>query len=387
MSEVELLPPVQAFKNFIENDPTVYTEFQRMFDMIPAGEHPSNYIELINDFNEIFRQAPDFGSLGPPMYMIMANIMNSQGGFSAYTKDNLNMQFKDMMVTWTRYLMSSDSRSVLNDSPTGWLSPNALKAMTKDFNPNRTFDQIFVSDPKADYYGYTSFEDFFNRRFKEPQTDRPTGPLDDLRLISAACESTTYAYQENVKKMDPLFIKDEAYSLHHLLAGNYVDEFEGGIVLQGFLNTTSYHRWHAPCNGTIMKIVSVPGTYFAQGPYTIGLPTGSNDMKATAAPPFLQSLRYFANTATRLLIFINADNTKLGMMCFIAIGMTEISTCEATVFEGQQVKRGEELGMFHFGGSSSALVFRKDANVVVAPEYRVPEASLKINEPIATCDV
>jgi len=29
-----LLPPVRAFKNFIENDPTVYGEFIRMFDNV-----------------------------------------------------------------------------------------------------------------------------------------------------------------------------------------------------------------------------------------------------------------------------------------------------------------------------------------------------------------
>lgn len=71
-------------------------------------------------------------------------------------------------------------------------------------------------------------------------------------------------------------------------------------------------------------------------------------------------------------------------MCFIAIGMTEISSCEATVFEGQKVKRGEQLGMFHFGGSSSALVFRKKADVKIDQKFKEPEAPLKINEPIGT---
>lgn len=41
--------------------------------------------------------------------------------------------------------------------------------------------------------------------------------------------------------------------------------------------------------------------------------------------------------------------------------MTEISSCEPTVREGQRVKRGEELGMFHFGGSSSLLLFNKES--------------------------
>ncbi|KAJ8074921.1 hypothetical protein PM082_019248 [Marasmius tenuissimus] len=101
------------------------------------------------------------------------------------------------------------------------------------------------------------------------------------------------------------------------------------------------------------------------------------------APSYLQSLRFFAHTAARQLIFIESDNTHLGLMCSIAIGMTEISFCEAIVYEGQKVKRGDELGMFHFG-RSPALVFRKDAGVQVDGEFKVPEAALKINAPIAT---
>ncbi|KAF8579972.1 hypothetical protein K439DRAFT_1394149 [Ramaria rubella] len=379
-SQNPLLPPVQAFKDFIEIDPTVYLEFIRMFE--GATDSPKNYEEMLNLFNEIFRTAPAFGTLGPPLYMIMAQSMNTQGGFSAYTKQHLNFHFKEMFTTWELYLTSKDSRTVLNTSPTGWLSTAAKAAMMKEF-PGRTFEEVFICDPEAKYYGYTSYEDFFNRRFAAPQIDRPTGPITDLRLISAACESTVYAYQTNVRTYDPLFIKDEKYSLIHLLANDpYVKEFVGGTILQGFLNTTGYHRWHAPVNGTIKKIVNVPGTYFAQAPSTLGEPLSHFD--TNEAPPYLRSLRFFANTAARQLMFIEADNEKIGLICFIAIGMTEISTCQATVYEGEHVQRGDELGMFHFGGSSSALVFRAAANVQVDEKYQKPETPLKINEVIAT---
>ncbi|THV00224.1 hypothetical protein K435DRAFT_751390 [Dendrothele bispora CBS 962.96] len=372
-----LLPPVQEFKNFIESEPTVYGEFIRMFDDLTSYLQPQNYEELIRTFNEIFREAPAFGDLGPPVYMVMAQVMNSQGGFSAFTKENLNFHFKKMFETWSLYLNSKDSRSVLNTNPDGWLSQAAKDAMMKEF-PGRTFEQVFIHDPKDKYYGYTSYEDFFNRRFQDPETDRPTGDLTDNSIVSNPCESTSYAYQENVQAMDQLFIKDEAYSLRHLLAGNYVEEFVGGTVLQGFLNTTGYHRWHAPVNGTIVRIVNVPGTYFAQAPYTIGEPTNDPDV----LPPYLQSLRFFSNTAARQLMFIQADDSTIGLICFISIGMTEISTCEATVYEGQHVLRGDELGMFHFGGSSNALVFRAGSGVEIDKELRVPEVPLKINQPI-----
>jgi len=380
-----LLQPIQDLKTFIETNPTVYQEFLRMFDGVTESVciyysrslcraslilmiiQPTNYNELLELYNEIFRQAPSFGSLGPPMYMIMARIMNTQAGFSAFTKEHLNIHFKKMLQTWELFLLSKDSRSVLHKEDKGWLSADAIGSMLKGYAKERRFEDVFVCNPNAEYYGYVSWEDFFSRPYKEVHIDRPVGDSTEPHAISSACQCSLYAIQEGVKKSDDLYIKDEAYSLVHLLANDpSVDSFVGGIVIQGFLNTNDYHRWHAPVNGTIKKLVSVPGTYFAQAPYTLDSTIAAYDAKGKAPPPpYLRSLRYFANTAARLLIFIESDNPVIGLMCFIAIGMTEISTCKAYVYEGQHVNRGDELGTFCFGGSSCALVFRPEAEVHV----------------------
>jgi len=384
-AETALLPPVQAFKEFIETVPTVYEEFIRMFEGVT--EAPTDHNELLDMINDIFRKAPFYGDLGPPMYMIMAQIMNTQGGFSAFTKQNLNFHFKKMFETWATFLLSKHSRYVLvpgkfDDTHYGWFSPEAKAALMAEFDAGRTFEEVFICDETEPFHGYNSYEDFFNRRFRSVETDRPVyGGVTDLRVVGAPCESTSYNVQTNVQRSDDLFIKDEAYSLVHLLNNDpLLDQFVGGTIIQGFLNTTGYHRWHSPVNGVIEKIVDVPGTYFAQAPSTIGDPIPDND---TDLPPYLKSLRYFANTAARKLIFIQPENTDIGLICFIAIGMTEISTCEATVYDGQHVLRGDELGMFHFGGSSSALVFRPDSKAQIDGKYTTPGTVIKINDLIA----
>jgi len=63
--------------------------------------------------------------------------------------------------------------------------------------------------------------------------------------------------------------------------------------------------------------------------------------------------------------------------------MTEISTCEATVYDGQRVLRGDELEMSHFSGSSSAPVFRPDSKAQIDGKYATPGAVIKINDLIA----
>jgi phosphatidylserine decarboxylase len=55
-------------------------------------------------------------------------------------------------------------------------------------------------------------------------------------------------------------------------------------------------------------------------------------------------------------------------MAFVGIGMDEVSTCDITVREGQKLKKGEQLGMFHFGGSSHCLVFREGVKVEGFPQ-------------------
>ncbi|KAF7965564.1 hypothetical protein HWV62_42858 [Athelia sp. TMB] len=398
-ADSELLPPIVDFKRFIETHATVYEEFVRMFQGIT--ESPKNHTELLNMFNDIFRKAPYYGDLGPPMYMIMARIMNTQGGFSAFTKDNLNHHFKKLFETWATFLSSKDSRYVLVDGEFvidekkyyGWFSPNAKTALMQQFAAGRLFEQVFICDVNADYYGYTSYDDFFNRRFKEVEVDRPiSGGVANLNIVGSPCEAMFYHRQENVQMSDDLFIKDEAYSLIHLLTTDpRAEQFKGGSVLQGFLNTTGYHRWHAPVTGTIVKIIDVPGTYFAQSPNTIGesIPPPDDDQNL---PPYLKSLRYFSNVAARQIMFIEADNPDIGLIFFISIGMTEISTCHATVYDGQHVERGDETGMFHFGGSSFAIGFRADSKVKIDGKFpEVPPAGhmipIHINEAIAAVNV
>jgi len=275
----------------------------------------------------------------------------------------------------------------------GWFHPTAEAALMAQFAPGRTFEEVFICDPQADYHGYTSFDHFFNRQFKAVDIDRPIpGGVSDTSVVSAPCEAMFYYRQDNVQIMDPLFIKDEAYSLMHLLTDDPLAQpFIGGSVMQGFLNTTGYHRWHAPVNGTIKKIIDVPGTYFAQAPNTIGdvIPPPDDDKNL---PPYLKSLVYFSNTAARQIMFIEADNPDIGLLFFISIGMTEISTCQATVYDGQHVNRGDELGMFHFGGSSFAIGFHKDSKVKIGDAYPAePPAEhmipIKINDVIAAVNV
>ena len=147
-----------------------------------------------------------------------------------------------------------------------------------------------------------------------------------------------------------------------MLAGDpFAEQFVGGTVYQAFLSAMSYHRWHSPVDGVIVKTTVIDGSYYAEALVEGFDPSGPNESQA-----------YITETGTRALVFIEADNPDIGLMCVMFVGMAEVSTCDITVYEGQHVTKGEQLGMFHFGGSTHCLIFRPEVELEFDMHGQVP---------------
>ena len=120
----------------------------------------------------------------------------------------------------------------------------------------------------------------------------------------------------------------------------------------------------------------IPGSYYSEARSVGYDPVAPNDSQG-----------YISEIATRAVIFIEADNPDIGLMCFVAIGMAEVSTCDITVYEGQHVKKGQETGMFHFGGSTHCLIFGPHVNIDFDLGGQTPgieSENININARIAT---
>ena len=73
------------------------------------------------------------------------------------------------------------------------------------------------------------------------------------------------------------------------------------------------------------------------------------------------SEEYVAHVQTRAIIYIDADDKDIGLVCVMPVGMVEISSCvihKKFKEPGQKVKKGEELGYFQFGGSTHCVIFQ-----------------------------
>lgn len=181
----------------------------------------------------------------------------------------------------------------------------------------------------------------------------------------------------------PLFwIKGQPYSLIDLLHNDpLTSEFVGGTLYQAFLSALSYHRWNSPVSGTVVKDYNLYGSYYSET-----LPQGFENPNSPdpAAPNDFQA--YITETASRAVIFIKADNPKIGLMCFVAVGMAEVSGNEIIVKVGQHINKGDQLGIFHFSGSTHVLSFRPGVNVkfnLHGPEPSLGSHNIKVYDEIA----
>lgn len=366
--EAVLHPVVTEFQELIDTDPVVRMYLNQMIAQVPrTKEYSKRHVESVEQLllmiNEVLTMAPEFGegAVTLPLNAILDWTMGTPAGFAAFRDPRINATLKKILNAWCEFLSSGDSRYVLNDSPSGWKSAKARQAVGIE---------QYEHDPQDEYWGFASWNDYFTRRFKDGE--RPVDSPDDDKVIVSACESTPYGISTDIKRQDRFWIKSQPYSLQDMLANDdSVDQFVGGTVYQAFLSATNYHRWHSPVAGTIVRAFVQAGTYYSEA---------DSEGKDAVEPTNSQS--YLAHVAARAIILIEADDPVIGLMAFVPIGMSEVSSCniDPKVTPGYHIEKGEELGYFQFGGSTHCLVFRPGAiaefTLAAIPQPHDPQAPL-----------
>ena len=356
----------------------------------------NNYDEMFKCINEILQSYTpcfsDSGLVGFPINAILNWPMATMNGYAAFLSKEANEYWGQVIQKWQDgVLATSKSLSVLTDDDKySWFSKLALCKMT-NLDPDTTTQETALKeflrlykyrsvDPKK-HLGFTSWDDFFTREYNKGI--RPVAEPNDQSVVTSACESYPFALQKKVLLSDVFWIKKHKYSLKHLFGKDMIDtakKFVGGTVYQAFLSATSYHRWHSPVNGTIVDVKKIPGTYYSSTPCVA---------PDSAAPD--KSQGYICHVATRAIIVIQADNPAIGTMCVVLVGMAEVSTCQVFVGAGAVVKKGDQLGTFHFGGSTHCLIFGPDVKITFIDrvckdlqEGENSETNIPVNSKLAT---
>ncbi|KAI2602720.1 Phophatidylserine decarboxylase-domain-containing protein [Hypoxylon sp. NC1633] len=338
------------------------------------------------------RREYDVGLIGFPFNAILDWPMATPSGYAFFLKAEVNQKLKVILNTWRdNVLMTDKSLYVITKDKHGWLSDDALATIAKDTNvdgePEYTFQELFkcTPDDDPDHWGFTSWDHFFVREFSDINRLRPVGKTDPAWVINS-CESKPIALQTDVKEYDTFWLKGQPYSVTEMLNKHEkAQDFVGGTVYQAFLSATSYHRWTSPVKGNVVYSSVIDGTYFSE-PTISGF--SSSEGPDTAGPD--RSQGYITHVATRAMFLIQAED-PIGLMCVIFVGMADVSTCEISPeFQHDlptSVERGAELGMFHHGGSTHCLLFRKGLKLawVSAASPGTAKRNIPIRRELAYC--
>lgn len=378
---------VAEFKQMVINSPRLRLLAEQMIEQSyaydpkdPTGKPEIHNLETMFALIDlIMSKAPEYmqpdsagrGLIGFPINAVLDWCMGTQAGYAFFLDPDVNACFEKILKTWCEFLSSKNSVYVLNNKENGWLCEAAKEELSLE---------DFKCDTGDTYYGFRSWNDFFTRKFKDGK--RPVEAPDDPYVIVNACESAPYRITANVQENTQFWLKSQPYSIEYMMDHSpYTSYFVGGTVYQAFLSATHYHCWHAPVSGTIKEVRQIKGTYYAEVntyPYD---DAGPNESQA-----------YITHVAARALIIIQADNEDIGLVGFMAVGMSEVSSCNVAVKEGQHIDKGDYLGCFLFGGSTHCLFFQRDvidtfvAGAIPAPDFNDSEL-MKVKTKLAVAKV
>lgn len=253
----------------------------------------------------------------------------------------------------------------------GGLTTWLIKLFIKQYKIDMSEAQY--SDPAH----YKTFNEFFTRPLKEG-----VRPLNNESDIIAHPVDGAISQLGAIVDGQLIQAKGHDYSLQALLGGSEQDTapFLGGEFATIYLAPKDYHRIHMPIDGTLSKMIYVPGDLFSVNPLT-----------AQNVP------NLFARNERVVAIF----DTEIGPLAMVLVGATIVASIE-TVWAGTvtppagkdvfswnypttgdnaiTLKKGEEMGRFKLG---STVILAWGANQAEILADQQPETVTRMGTPFA----
>ena len=211
---------------------------------------------------------------------------------------------------------------------------------------------------------WMTFNQFFTRRLKSPdqrpiasRTDESivVSPVDAIPQGVWAIDSRSQLIADTGVPLKSGTVKSVAELIGP--GSNYNQAFAGGTFTHLFLDVMDYHHYHFPLSGTIREISVIPGQEI-DGGYT----TWDSAHKRYA---FDTSALGWQALETRGRVILETQD--VGLVALLPIGMSPVSsvTFEPTLREGVEVRKGDMMGHFLFGGSDFVMMFQAGYELTV----------------------
>ena len=149
----------------------------------------------------------------------------------------------------------------------------------------------------------------------------------------------------------------------------YREAFAGGETTHIVLDVFDYHRFHAPCDGTVLECKTIEGIH-AGGGVIIW------DEEQSRYRYDQLGVTDFQMLETRGVLIL--DTPAFGKIALVAVGVQQVSSVQWThpklnsqfsILNSQfSIRQGTELGCFKFGGSDIVLFFEPGKAPHITPK-------------------
>ena len=208
---------------------------------------------------------------------------------------------------------------------------------------------------------FDSYNDFFTRRIKKGK--RPISA--EAGSFISPCDAKLSAYR--ISEDSRFFIKNASYTVSDLLGGNtaLANEYNGGYCLIFRLTVDDYHRYCYIDNGEKEENTFIPGVLHTVKPVSLE----SHNI-------YKRNCREY--TVLRTENFDNVVQVEVGAML---VGRIK------NLHGAQVFSKGQEKGMFEFGGSTIVLLVKAKTVILDGDILRNSadnvETAVKLGERIA----
>ena len=209
---------------------------------------------------------------------------------------------------------------------------------------------------------YSTFNRFFTRRVAEAA--RPFAPAPEF---PAPCDARYFAYQ-SLDDTVSVPVKGAFFKSSALLSSDRWNEtFTDGPGFVARLCPVDYHRFHFCDDGEVLDSWRIHGALHSVNPWALAM---RDDI-------FMINERHVTIVATQ----------SLGKLAYVEVGATCVGKIEQT-YTGTTFARGDEKGMFLFGGSTLIVIgengcWRPDDRIIENTTRGV-ETYLKMGTSIGT---
>ena len=247
---------------------------------------------------------------------------------------------QEKVLHWKRTLelLQSESEKMGKeyDAPE---SKSHIQPFILSFQLQDTLSELKEPDPNK----YGCFNEFFAREIREDARQIEESENKLVVNSPADCRMTAYPTIDLATKY---WIKGYGFTLEKLLGDiSLAQKFDDGSIVISRLAPQDYHRWHSPINGMVKAINTIPGAYYTVNPQAIN-EEGIMDV-------------FCENKRSIMLL----DRTETGSpVAIIAVGAMLVGSMKyqnGVDQSGAQVRRGQCLGAFYYGGSTVIILYPK----------------------------